>query len=82
MRIFNEIDFYNLRGDIFGGSPTLISEPTGPMTVIFTVIMDCMLREVCINCRLRRYISIYCSKNSHLSMQFIQSFSAWKSFLY
>ncbi len=80
MRIFNEIGFHNLRGDIFGGvtaavialpmalafgvasgagaeaglygailvglfaalfggSPTLISEPTGPMTVVFTAVI-------------------------------------------
>ncbi len=80
MRIFNEINLQNVRGDIFGGvtaavialpmalafgvasgagaeaglygaimvglfaslfggSPTLISEPTGPMTVIFTAVI-------------------------------------------
>lgn len=79
-RLFNEIHFRNLRGDIFGGltaavialpmalafgvasgagaeaglygaimvglfaalfggSPTLISEPTGPMTVVFTAVI-------------------------------------------
>lgn len=80
MRIFNEIGFNNVRGDLFGGvtaavialpmalafgvasgagaeaglygailvglfaalfggSPTLISEPTGPMTVVFTAVI-------------------------------------------
>ncbi len=80
MRVFNEIGFNNIRGDLFGGvtaavialpmalafgvasgagpeaglygailvglfaslfggSPTLISEPTGPMTVIFTAVI-------------------------------------------
>ncbi len=80
MKIFNEIHFDNLHGDIFGGvtaavialpmalafgvasgagaeaglygailvglfaalfggSPTLISEPTGPMTVVFTAVI-------------------------------------------
>ncbi len=80
MRIFNEIDLHNIRGDLFGGitaavialpmalafgvasgagaeagmygailvglfaalfggSPTLISEPTGPMTVVFTAVI-------------------------------------------
>jgi SulP family sulfate permease len=80
MRIFNEINLQNIRGDLFGGvtaavialpmalafgvasgagaeaglygailvglfaalfggSPTLISEPTGPMTVVFTAVI-------------------------------------------
>ncbi len=80
VRVFNEIGFNNIRGDVFGGitaavialpmalafgvasgagaeaglygailvglfaalfggSPTLISEPTGPMTVIFTAVI-------------------------------------------
>jgi SulP family sulfate permease len=80
MRLFNEINLHNLRGDLFGGvtaavialpmalafgvasgagaeaglygailiglfaalfggSPTLISEPTGPMTVVFTAVI-------------------------------------------
>ena len=80
MRIFNDINFRNIRGDVFGGmtaavvalpmalafgvasgagaeaglygailvglfaslfggSPTLMSEPTGPMTVVFTAVI-------------------------------------------
>jgi len=84
MRIFNQIDLSNLRGDlfggvtaavialpmalafgvasgagaeaglygavliglfaaVFGGTPTLISEPTGPMTVVFTAVIATMI---------------------------------------
>jgi len=84
MDIFNEINFKNIRGDIFGGvtaavialpmalafgvasgagaeaglygailvgffaalfggSPTLISEPTGPMTVVFTAVITTLI---------------------------------------
>ncbi len=84
MRIFNDISFGNLRGDLFGGvtaavvalpmalafgvasgagaeaglygailiglfaalfggTPTLISEPTGPMTVVFTAVITTLV---------------------------------------
>ncbi|MEY6433183.1 SulP family inorganic anion transporter [Thioalkalicoccus limnaeus] len=84
MRVFNEIRFDNLRGDLlggvtaavvalpmalafgvasgagpeaglygavliglfaafFGGTPTLISEPTGPMTVVFTAVIASLI---------------------------------------
>jgi SulP family sulfate permease len=84
VRIFNEIGFHNLKGDLFGGvtaaivalpmaltfgvasgagaeaglygavlvglfaalfggTPTLISEPTGPMTVVFTAVILSMM---------------------------------------
>lgn len=35
--------FVGLFAALFGGTPTLISEPTGPMTVVFTAIVIAML---------------------------------------
>ena len=33
-----------LFASLFGGSPTFMSEPTGPMTVVFTAVIDKIYR--------------------------------------